>query len=208
MRILFWTELFWPYIGGAEVFSADLIPALQDRGYEFTIVTSHNYLDLPDEEEYMGVKVTRFPFREALKNGDIDLFARIRNHVVGLKKAFKPDLVHINGVQPSVMPKTWVFWDKEQALGWALQTSYPKVFKLSVGVKGSNVILVRSSQEAHLLIKQMFGPGIVEGQLNKHSKGIFPWIRHQLRDKARRLKHGSKFIYVGQMHHFREGAGV
>ncbi len=31
MRLLFWTELYWPYIGGVEVFSSKLIAALRGR---------------------------------------------------------------------------------------------------------------------------------------------------------------------------------
>ena len=31
MRVLFWSELFWPCIGGAEVFATKLILALQER---------------------------------------------------------------------------------------------------------------------------------------------------------------------------------
>jgi hypothetical protein len=52
MRVLFWSEMFWPYIGGVQVLSSKLLPALQQRGYEFTVVTSHGSLDLPDKADY------------------------------------------------------------------------------------------------------------------------------------------------------------
>ena len=34
MRILFWTELFRPYIGGAEVWGMKFLHALRQRGYD------------------------------------------------------------------------------------------------------------------------------------------------------------------------------
>ena len=103
MRVLYWSELFWPYIGGAEVFGAKLIPALQKRGYEFVVVTSHDYLDLPDEAQYRGVHIRRLPFRKAVTGGGVDLFFDTRRQVVALKQAFAPDLVYVNGITPSVL---------------------------------------------------------------------------------------------------------
>jgi glycogen(starch) synthase len=103
VRVLYWSELFWPYIGGAEVFSAKLIPALQQRGHEFTVITSHDRLELPDEEWYGDVPIHRFPFREALTARDLDLFMRTRQQVEGLKRALKPDLIQVRGVSPSAL---------------------------------------------------------------------------------------------------------
>jgi hypothetical protein len=103
MRVLYWSELFWPYVGGAEVFSAQLIPALQQCGYEFIVVTSQDYLDLPGEAQYKGIPIYRFPFRKALTGGDIDQLIEVRRQVARLKQTFNPDLVHINGVSPSVL---------------------------------------------------------------------------------------------------------
>lgn len=34
MRLLYWTELFQPYIGGLEVMSLYFLPALKNRGYD------------------------------------------------------------------------------------------------------------------------------------------------------------------------------
>jgi hypothetical protein len=55
MRVLFWSGLFWPYIGGPEVLAADLLPALPQRGYQLAVVTSHDSLDLPDETAYRRI---------------------------------------------------------------------------------------------------------------------------------------------------------
>lgn len=84
MRILFWSELFWPYIGGAEVVGAKLLPALQARGYEVAVVTSHDHLELPDEDRYNGIPIYRFPFRTALAEGNITQLVKARHRLAEL----------------------------------------------------------------------------------------------------------------------------
>lgn len=54
---------------------------------------------------------------------------------------------------------SYVFYDKKQALDWAQQTRYPKVFKLKGGAGASNVKLVRSYSQAIALINIAFGRG-------------------------------------------------
>jgi glycosyltransferase involved in cell wall biosynthesis len=103
MRVLLWTELFWPYIGGIEVLSARLLPALEALGHEFVVVTSHGHLDLPDEASFQGIPVHRFPFRQALSSGDIELLFATRRRLAELKRAIEPELVHINGLGASTI---------------------------------------------------------------------------------------------------------
>jgi glutathione synthase/RimK-type ligase-like ATP-grasp enzyme len=55
--------------------------------------------------------------------------------------------------------QTWVFYDRNEALQWAAQTSYPKVFKLRSGAGSANVKLVRTRIEANKLIHRAFGKG-------------------------------------------------
>jgi glycogen(starch) synthase len=99
--VLYWSELFWPYIGGIEIFSADLLPALQEYGHEIVVVTSHDNLNLPDRAHHQRVPIHRFPFRSALTSGDVELLVRTRHQVAELKSDFKPNLVHMDGVGPS-----------------------------------------------------------------------------------------------------------
>jgi glycogen(starch) synthase len=102
-RVLFWSEHFWPYIGGAEVFAAGLLPNLRDRGHVFLVVTSHAELELPDEDDFEGIPVRRLPIRAALAAGDVRALMRALQQVVRLKQSFAPDLVHANGVGPSLL---------------------------------------------------------------------------------------------------------
>jgi glycogen(starch) synthase len=103
MRVLLWSELFWPYVGGAEVFAARLLPALHDRGHEFLVVTSHDYLELPDEASFGGIPVRRLPFRAVVARRDLAQLRALRAEVAALKHAFAPDLVHANGLGPSLL---------------------------------------------------------------------------------------------------------
>jgi len=54
---------------------------------------------------------------------------------------------------------SYVFYDKNEALIWARNTSYPKVFKLKGGAGSSNVKLVKSYNQCVKLIRIAFGNG-------------------------------------------------
>lgn len=97
MRVLFWTLNFWPNIGGLEVLAAKLLPALRDRGYEFLVVTPKSPPELPDEGQYRGVPIKRLPFHSANPE-DLDHLVEVRRKVAEIKRAFAPDLIHVNGV--------------------------------------------------------------------------------------------------------------
>jgi glycogen(starch) synthase len=103
MRVLFWSDLFWPYIGGAEYFGAKLVLALRRRGYEFLVLTSHDYLDLPDETDYGGIPIHRLPFLQTLRDGDATRFIEICQKVKSLRRNFKPALVHLNGISSTTV---------------------------------------------------------------------------------------------------------
>jgi glycosyltransferase involved in cell wall biosynthesis len=96
MRILFWSGTFWPSIGGVEVLAANLLPALRDRGHEFIVIAPQIYSDLPDETQYRGIPVYRFPFWRGFS-----YFLEIRQQIANLKHTFAPELVHINAVGPA-----------------------------------------------------------------------------------------------------------
>jgi glycogen(starch) synthase len=107
MRVLVWADLFWPYIGGPELSVARLMLELRERGYEFLVVTSHDYADLPDEASYEGIPVHRLPFRAAIRDHDLDALLEARRRVAELKRAYAPDLVHANVVGPSLLFHLW-----------------------------------------------------------------------------------------------------
>jgi glycogen synthase len=103
MRVVYWTEFFWPYIGGIQVLASRTLPALRSRGYEFTVVTSHGSLDLPDNAEHCGISVSRFPFLQALADRDAAQILRLNRRAAELMRAFQPDLIHLNFSGPSML---------------------------------------------------------------------------------------------------------
>jgi glutathione synthase/RimK-type ligase-like ATP-grasp enzyme len=58
----------------------------------------------------------------------------------------------------------YVFYSKQEALKWADQCSYPKVFKLRNGAGSDNVRLVKSKKKANRLINKAFGRGFKQYQ--------------------------------------------
>lgn len=57
------------------------------------------------------------------------------------------------------MVPSYVFYSKKEAIEWANQTTYPKVFKLKGGAGSANVKLVKTKSECIQLINLAFGKG-------------------------------------------------
>lgn len=93
MRILFWAEIPLPSNGGAGIFASRLVPALHERGHECIVVGDSDAGD-GDTDEYRGTPVRRFPFRKALVGG-VDRVIEAGQAVATLKRAYRPELVHI-----------------------------------------------------------------------------------------------------------------
>jgi glycogen(starch) synthase len=104
MRILFWQELFWPHIGGIEVLATKLLSVLRQRGYEFVVVTRQDRAELPKEAQYQGIRIHRYPFPwKAFSTGDMFQLIDVRRRIAQLKRAFRPDVVHMNCFGPSFL---------------------------------------------------------------------------------------------------------
>ena len=94
MRVLIWSELFWPHIGGAEIFAVRLCQALQERGHDLVVATTHQDPRLPAYEVHRGIGIHRFPFWAVLARHDLEEVARLQRRISELKREFEPDLVH------------------------------------------------------------------------------------------------------------------
>lgn len=68
------------------------------------------------------------------------------------------------------MVNSYVFYDKEEALNWSKNCTYPIVFKLRGGAGSENVKLVKSKNEAYRLIKLMFSKGLSNRPSNTRMK--------------------------------------
>src|SRR6185503_17916763 len=103
VRVLMWSELFWPYVGGTEVLGAVLMVALRKRGHEFLVLTSQDSLELPGTDRYDGIPIQRLPLRAVMSGRELGRLRDIRREVAAIKATFAPDLVHANGVGPSLL---------------------------------------------------------------------------------------------------------
>ena len=68
---------------------------------------------------------------------------------------------------------SYVFYSKQEALEWAKQTSFPKVFKLRGGAGSANVRLVRTRSEAYRVIRKAFTSGFSQFNRWRHFKERF-----------------------------------
>jgi glycogen(starch) synthase len=102
VRVLFWSDLFWPFIGGSEIFAAKLLSALRER-HEFIVVTRQDSPDLPLEACYNGIPVYRLPFFTALADRDAAGMISLRRRVAALKREFAPELIHIHNFGLSIL---------------------------------------------------------------------------------------------------------
>ena len=108
MRILLWTESFWPNVGGSEVAATTLIDGLRPRGYEFVVITRLDSPDLPNTIDYQGVPVHRFACdqdvvdRVNVDRANLEEILPMRQRVAKIKRQFKPDIVHVSLPGPSL----------------------------------------------------------------------------------------------------------
>jgi glycogen synthase len=103
MRVVLWSDDFWPHMGGVEIMATKLLPALRARGHEFIVLTGQDPDELPAEARFDGIPVYRFPFRRALRERDVGLLMQIRGQVAGRIQAFQPELIHVHFLGASAL---------------------------------------------------------------------------------------------------------
>jgi glycogen(starch) synthase len=108
MKILFWSDSFWPNLGGAEVLAVRLLASLRERGHTLAVVANRDWPAQETKTSFEGIPVFRFPFNEALaagipasRAGLKDVLA-LRGQIARLKRDFKPDIVHVHFLGPGV----------------------------------------------------------------------------------------------------------
>ena len=100
VRALFFVEHFWPYIGGVETVTAQLLPLLAERGHELVVVTDREDDSLAEYELFGRVPVRRLPFMRALRERDLELLAQTRATMSEIVRGHRPDLIHAHVAGP------------------------------------------------------------------------------------------------------------
>ena len=104
MRLLYWTESFWPRIGGSEVAAMVLLEQLQLRGHEVEVVTRQWTHEHMASDAWRGIPIHRIPFDDcAPGRRDPHELICLVERVVALKRRFRPDLIHIGLTGPSLL---------------------------------------------------------------------------------------------------------
>jgi glycogen(starch) synthase len=103
VRVVVFSELFRPYVGGIEVLADQLLPALIHKGHEIQVVTSHGPMPLPDEESFGALLVRRYPFRALLEGKDPEGMLILRQRLGRLLRELDPDVIHFNGMAASLL---------------------------------------------------------------------------------------------------------
>jgi glycogen(starch) synthase len=146
VKILFWTELFWPSIGGIEVGCRALAKGLIGRGHEVSVVTSQGAEPLADEDAIDGIRVHRFRFLEALNTKNVALFASERRRLASLKQRLRADVVHVQFTDPTVL----FHWQTHAAAPSATVIGIPIGIESQQG--GADTLLGRTLERADWVI--------------------------------------------------------
>ena len=83
--------------------TANVLPHLQRRGYDCSVITSQGSFDLPKKDLYLSTPVYRLPFRKALESGNLQLLSELVERVAALKRQLAPDLIHVFLSDPSFL---------------------------------------------------------------------------------------------------------
>lgn len=103
MKVLFWSEAFYPHIGGVEVLGTQLVRALKARGIELLLVCGPYLPGRPDPETFEGIPLYRFPFAFTKQPNNLALITQIKQKLAELVRAFQPDVLHIFQVHTSFL---------------------------------------------------------------------------------------------------------
>jgi len=96
-------------------------------------------------------------------------------------------------------PKTWIFWNKNDAMNWIEFVDFPLVFKLTSGASSHYVHLIKTKEEARLVIEKMFTKGIFKFQnldeviVPKIQKRYYYRIKNIARDFRDRIFRNDKY---------------
>jgi glycosyltransferase involved in cell wall biosynthesis len=96
MRILVWTDGFWPRIGGTETQVFQFVQECQNRGHSCIVIAQRDHLGMKEEEIYEGMLIRRFDFNSIIKSRELKLLHFVREYLDRVLSEFQPDTVYLN----------------------------------------------------------------------------------------------------------------
>ncbi len=108
MKIALFASAFYPHLGGVEELVRQLAHALRRAGHDAFIVTERWPRDLPQREEFEGLRVYRFAFRTVAGGSPLNVArslaslaltgASIRREIADVLKQEGADIIHVQCV--------------------------------------------------------------------------------------------------------------
>jgi len=96
MKVLFWTDGFWPLIGGVEIQSFNFVKGMQERGHNY-MVLAQKFAHLQEEETYHDISIRRFDLHSIIPKRELKNLRPIQDYIEWTLKIFQPDIIHLNG---------------------------------------------------------------------------------------------------------------
>lgn len=96
MKVLFWTDGFWPRIGGIETQGLRFVEGMQQRGHQFLVLAQKDQTNWSEDEIYRGIPIRRFDFNAIISKTNLGLVRSIQEYLECIAKTFKPDIIHLN----------------------------------------------------------------------------------------------------------------
>lgn len=93
MRILFWTDGFWPRLGGIETAGLEFVLGMQARGHEILVIAQK---DTPHEPTYPGLTIKRFDFALIATKRDLQFLRPIEATIEWALKEFRAETILLN----------------------------------------------------------------------------------------------------------------
>jgi glycogen(starch) synthase len=155
-RVLFLSIAFSPQVGGVERVTAELLPALRERGFEFLVVVPKLQDDpqnLPLEAVVGEIHVVRLPFWMGHRN--IDEMMTLRKRMREIKRSFSPALVHANALGAADFFHSITARDSQAPTLTTLHGEWPGRFEPLLGdvLRAADWITVPSQATAHYALR-------------------------------------------------------
>jgi glycogen(starch) synthase len=96
MKILFWSDGFWPRLGGTETQGFEFVQAIQQRGHHCVVLCQKDNPDWPSREIYKGILIQRFDFDALIEKKELHELRAIREYLEWIVEEFRADVIYLN----------------------------------------------------------------------------------------------------------------
>ena len=97
MRILFWTNGFWPRTGGIETLGLQLLASMQEKGHQCLVLANKDYPHSKEDEIYRDITIKRFDFNASITR-ELKTMHLIKEYVEWIAREFQPDVIYLNAL--------------------------------------------------------------------------------------------------------------